>query len=81
MHSEAAEARESWVIDRAETLLESWGRGVAVGLRRAAALKQLSQGERNKRIDGFAQERFESTARSQAPSCRETTFAQSNDWL
>ena len=46
LHPEHAEERESWVMDRATAILEGRGQDVAVGLRRAATRKQLSQGER-----------------------------------
>jgi len=46
LHPEAAEERESWVMDRATAVLEGRAQDVAVGLRRAATRKQLSQGER-----------------------------------
>ena len=45
LHPEAAEEREAWVMDRAKAVLEGRARDVAVGLRRAATRKQLSQGE------------------------------------
>ena len=38
--------RESWVLDRAEAVLEAQAQQVAVGLRRAATRKQLSQPQR-----------------------------------
>ena len=46
LHPEHAEERESWVMDRATAILEGRAQDVAVGLRRAATRKQLSQGER-----------------------------------
>ena len=46
LHPETAEEREAWVMDRAKAVLEGRARDVAVGLRRAATRKQLSQGER-----------------------------------
>jgi hypothetical protein len=46
LHPEAGEEREAWVNDRAHTLLRGRAQDVAVGLRRAATRKQLSQGER-----------------------------------
>jgi hypothetical protein len=46
LHPEAAEEREAWVMDRAKAVLEGRARDVAVGLRRAATRKQLSQDER-----------------------------------
>ena len=44
--SDAAEARERWVMDRATAVLEGRAQDVAVGLRRAATRKQLSQNAR-----------------------------------
>ena len=46
LHPEHAEERESWVMDRATAVLEGRAQDVAVGLRRAATRKQLSQSER-----------------------------------
>ena len=46
LHPEAAEEREGWVMDRAKAVLEGRAQDVAVGLRRAATRKQLSQSER-----------------------------------
>jgi hypothetical protein len=46
LHPADAEERESWVMDRATAVLEGRARDVAVGLRRAATRKQLSQSER-----------------------------------
>jgi hypothetical protein len=46
LHPQDAEEREAWVMDRAQAVLEGRARDVAVGLRRAATRKQLSQGER-----------------------------------
>ena len=46
LHPQAAEEREAWVMDRAKAVLEGRARDVAVGLRRAATRKQLSQDER-----------------------------------
>ncbi len=46
LHPEEPEARESWVQDRAAAVLAGRAAGVAVGLRRAATRKQLSQNER-----------------------------------
>jgi hypothetical protein len=46
LHPENAEEREGWVMDRATAVLEGRAWDVAVGLRRAATRKQLSQGER-----------------------------------
>ena len=46
LHPDAAEEREAWVMDRAHAVLQGRAQDVAVGLRRAATRKQLSQGER-----------------------------------
>jgi len=46
LYPEAAEEREGWVMDRARAVLQGRAQDVAVGLRRAATRKQLSQGER-----------------------------------
>jgi hypothetical protein len=46
LHPEVAEAREDWVLERAKAVLEGRAQDVAVGLRRAATRKQLSQDER-----------------------------------
>jgi len=46
LHPEEAEEREGWVMDRASALLQGRAMDVAVGLRRAATRKQLSQSER-----------------------------------
>ena len=46
LHPEAAEEREAWVMDRAQAVLEGRAQEVAVGLRRAATRKRLSQSER-----------------------------------
>jgi hypothetical protein len=46
LHPQAAEERESWVMDRASAVLHGRAQDVAVGLRRAATRKQLSQSER-----------------------------------
>jgi len=46
LHPEEPEARESWVHDRAAAVLAGRAQDVAVGLRRAATRKQLSQNER-----------------------------------
>ena len=46
LHPEAGEQREGWVLDRAQAVLEGHAQDVAVGLRRAATRKQLSQSER-----------------------------------
>jgi len=46
LHPEAGEQRENWVLDRAKAVLEGCAQDVAVGLRRAATRKQLSQSER-----------------------------------
>ncbi len=46
LHPEAAEEREGWVMDRASAALQGRALHVAVGLRRAATRKQLSQSAR-----------------------------------
>ena len=46
LHSDAAEEREGWVMDRAKAVLEGRAHDVAVGMRRAATRKQLTQSER-----------------------------------
>jgi hypothetical protein len=46
LYPESAEERESWVLDRARAVLQGRARDVAVGLRRAATRKQLSQSQR-----------------------------------
>jgi hypothetical protein len=46
LHPDDPEARESWVEERAEALLEGRARDVAIGLRRAATRAQLSAEER-----------------------------------
>jgi hypothetical protein len=46
LHPENAEEREDWVMDRASAILQGRAQDVAVGLRRAATRKQLSQNER-----------------------------------
>jgi hypothetical protein len=46
LHPENAEEREGWVMDRASAILQGHAQDVAVGLRRAATRKQLSQNER-----------------------------------
>jgi hypothetical protein len=46
LHPDAAEAREQWVMERATAILEGRAQDVAVGLRRAATRKQLSQSAR-----------------------------------
>ena len=46
LHPEVAEQREGWVMERAKAVLEGRAQDVAVGLRRAATRKQLSQSER-----------------------------------
>ena len=46
LHPDAAEARESWVMGRATAVLQGRAQDVAVGLRRAATRKQLSQNGR-----------------------------------
>jgi hypothetical protein len=53
LHPEHAEEREGWVMDRATAVLHGRAWDVAVGLRRAATRKQLSQGER-KAVDKAA---------------------------
>jgi hypothetical protein len=52
-HPEHADEREAWVMDRATAVLEGRAQDVAVGLRRAATRKQLSQSER-KAVDKAA---------------------------
>jgi hypothetical protein len=46
LYPEAGEEREGWVLDRAQAVLEGRAQDVAVGLRRAATRKQLSQSQR-----------------------------------
>ena len=46
LYPEAAEEREGWVMDRASAVLQGRARDAAVGLRRAATRKQLSQSKR-----------------------------------
>ena len=46
LHPQNAEEREGWVMDRANAILQGRAQDVAVGLRRAATRKQLSQSER-----------------------------------
>ena len=46
LHPEGAEARERWVMERAKAVLQGRAHEVAVGLRRAATRKPLSQSER-----------------------------------
>ena len=46
LHPDAAEERESWVMERATAVLQGRAQDVAVGLRRAATRKQLCQNER-----------------------------------
>ena len=46
LHPEDAEAREGWVKGRAGAVLQGRAQEVAIGLRRAATRKQLSQGQR-----------------------------------
>lgn len=46
LHPDVAEEREDWVMDRASAVLQGRAQDVAVGLRRAATRKQLSQSER-----------------------------------
>jgi hypothetical protein len=53
LHPEYAEEREDWVRDRATAVLHGRVRDVAVGLRRAATRKQLSQSAR-KAVDKAA---------------------------
>jgi hypothetical protein len=53
LHPKAAEERERWVMDRAKAVLQGRAQDVAVGLRRAATRKQLSQSER-KAVDKAA---------------------------
>jgi hypothetical protein len=53
LHPEHADEREAWVMDRATAVLEGRAHDVAVGLRRAATRKQLSQSER-KAVDKAA---------------------------
>jgi len=53
LHPEAADEREAWVMDRAGAVLQGRAQDVAVGLRRAATRKQLSQSER-KAVDKAA---------------------------
>jgi hypothetical protein len=53
LHRENGEQREHWVMERANAILEGRARDVAVGLRRAATRKQLSQSKR-KPIDKAA---------------------------
>jgi hypothetical protein len=43
LHPHAPDSRETWVLERAEAVLEGRAHDVAVGLRRAATRKQLSQ--------------------------------------
>jgi len=45
-HPEAAEKRESWVMDRTTAVLEGRAQDAAVGWHRAATRKQLDQSER-----------------------------------
>jgi hypothetical protein len=53
LHPAHAEEREAWVMDRATAVLHGRAHDVAVGLRRAATRKQLSQSER-KAVDKAA---------------------------
>jgi hypothetical protein len=53
LHPADAEERESWVMERTTAVLEGRAQDVAVGLRRAATRKQLSQSER-KPVDNAA---------------------------
>jgi hypothetical protein len=46
LYPKAAEERERWVLDRAQTVLQGRAQDVAAGLRRAATRKQLSQSQR-----------------------------------
>lgn len=46
LHPESPEEREGWVMGRASAVLDGRVQDVAVGLRRAATRKQLSQGQR-----------------------------------
>lgn len=46
LYPESAEEREGWVLDRAQAVLQGRAQDVAVGLRRAATRKQLSQSQR-----------------------------------
>jgi len=46
LHPQDAEDREGWVMGRASAVLDGRAQDVAVGLRRAATRKQLSQNER-----------------------------------
>jgi len=46
LHPQNGEQREGWVMDRASAILQGRAQDVAVGLRRAATRKQLSQSER-----------------------------------
>ncbi len=46
LYPEHAEEREEWVLKRAQAVLHGRARDVAVGLRRAATRKQLSQSQR-----------------------------------
>ena len=46
LHPHDAEEREGWVMDRASAILQGRAKDVAVGLRRAATRKQLSQSAR-----------------------------------
>ena len=46
LHPESAEPREGWVMNRARAVLQGRALDVAVGLRRAATRKQLSQSQR-----------------------------------
>lgn len=47
LYPEAAEQRAGWVMERAKAMLKGHAPDVAVGLRRAATRKQLSQNERS----------------------------------
>ena len=46
LYADNAEEREGWVMARAQAVLEGRAQDVAVGLRRAATRKQLSQNQR-----------------------------------
>ena len=46
LHPEAAAARERWVMERAQAVLQGRAQEVALALRRAATRKPLSQSER-----------------------------------
>ena len=46
LYPKAVEERERWVLDRAQAVLDGRAADVAMGLRRAATRKQLSQSKR-----------------------------------